>query len=201
MPPSPRRLRETQDLRRRILDATEQIIAREGRDQVTVRRLAAAVEYAPTVLYRLFGSKGEVFEALVERGLAGLRAGADEVMARPGLAPAERLAALVRAHVDHALAHPETYRLAFELGDVRLEDGAPRLHHGRRSEPVFAAWLETIDQGRATGLWAGEERLEIFQTLWSRVHGLIGLRLQHRWYPWPPLERQLATVLDGVDFV
>jgi hypothetical protein len=40
----------------------------------------------------------------------------------------------------------------------------------------------------------------VFQVLWSRVHGLISLRLQHPQMTWMPVAQHLETVLGpGMD--
>jgi len=63
-----RRKRETEALRQRVLDEAEDIFAREGVENVTMRRIAARVEYAPTLLYRLFANKNDLMDNLIARG-------------------------------------------------------------------------------------------------------------------------------------
>jgi len=58
MAASARKQRETEALRQQVLDKAEEIFVQEGIERVTMRRIAASVDYAPTVLYRLFANKG-----------------------------------------------------------------------------------------------------------------------------------------------
>ncbi len=52
-----------QDTRRRILQAAEDLFAREGYDNVTVRDIAAAARADPALVIRYFGSKNDLFLA------------------------------------------------------------------------------------------------------------------------------------------
>jgi AcrR family transcriptional regulator len=42
-------------------------------EQVTMRRIAASIDYAPTVLYRLFANKADLTDHLIARGYSGVR--------------------------------------------------------------------------------------------------------------------------------
>ena len=68
MSTSERRKKETGVLRERVLETAEQIFVTEGAQHVTMRRIASAIEYAPTVLYRLFANKDDLMDHLIVRG-------------------------------------------------------------------------------------------------------------------------------------
>jgi hypothetical protein len=68
--------------------------------------------------------------------------------------------------------------------------------HGRLQFVVYQMWLDNIEACQAEGLFPGRVSLEIFQILWSRVHGLISLRLQHPDLPWMPVAQHLKEVFD-----
>jgi hypothetical protein len=42
----------------------------------------------------------------------------------------------------------------------------------------------------------GRDSLHVFQILWSRIHGLISLRLRHPGLPWMPVARHLEDALS-----
>lgn len=192
---SERRQRQTEALREQILDAAEQIIVREGAARVTMRRIAASVEYSPTVLYRLFHDKNDLMDHLLVRGYEGVRARYREVISREGLDPAARLAAILTVYAEYALAHPNHYRMFFDTGEIRLVDGELMMTHGRLTYVVFQVWLDAIESCRAAGLFPDRAAIATFQVLWPRVHGLISLRLQHPGLPWPPLTQHLSDVV------
>ena len=56
--------------RQRVIDATIDLLEREGRDAVTTRTVAAAAGLQPPAIYRLFGDKDGLLEAVAEYGFA-----------------------------------------------------------------------------------------------------------------------------------
>jgi AcrR family transcriptional regulator len=192
---SERRHRETELLRERVLETAEEIIATEGVRNVTMRRIASSIDYAPTVLYRLFANKDDLMDHLIARGYGGVRDRYEKIMSHD-LAPLERLEAVLAEYCAFALEHPNHYQMWFATGAISGDGGCLKMQHGRLEFDVFQAWLDCIDGCSEIGLFAGRDRLLVFQILWSRMHGVISLRLQHPDSPWPPSEEHLAAVLD-----
>src|SRR6187431_2569921 len=54
--------------RRAILDAALSLFVSDGYAQVSIRKIAAKVEYSPGAIYSYFTSKDEIFFALAEEG-------------------------------------------------------------------------------------------------------------------------------------
>ena len=54
--------------RRAILDAALSLFVSDGYAQVSIRNIAAKVEYSPGAIYSYFTSKDEIFFALAEEG-------------------------------------------------------------------------------------------------------------------------------------
>lgn len=188
--------RKTERLRERVLETAEQIIATEGVRHATMRRIASAIDYAPTVLYRLFASKDDLMDHLIVRGYDGVRRRYDEVLGRDDLDPLETLAAVLWEYSKYALEHPHHYQMWFATGEIRRDGGRMAMRHGRLEFNVFQVWFECIESCRERGLFPGRDSHEVFEVLWPRVHGVIALRLQHPALPWPPAERHLAGALD-----
>ena len=193
---STRKQKETEALREQVLDTAEDIFVREGIEQVTMRRIAASIDYAPTVLYRLFANKADLTDHLIARGYNGVRDRYEAVLRQKNLSPKLLLEDILAVYVDYALSHPNHYRMWFDTGSVRLKGKQLRMTHGRLQFVVYQMWLDSIEACQAEGLFPGRESLEIFQILWSRVHGLISLRLQHPDLPWMPVAQHLKEVLD-----
>jgi AcrR family transcriptional regulator len=65
-----RRQREKTTLRREILAAARELIAKEGYESVSMRKIAERIEYSPTTIYLYFRDKEElVREVCEETGL------------------------------------------------------------------------------------------------------------------------------------
>lgn len=193
---SDRKQKETEELRERVLDAAEDIFVKEGGQNVTMRRIASMVEYAPTVLYRLFTDKNDLMDHLIARGYGGVRRLYEEVLDRDHRDPLQTLSGILEVYTDYALAHPNHYLMWFETSNIRLEAGGLKMSHGRLEFVVFQPWIDAIKACSRAGLFPELDEQGVFQVLWARLHGLISLRLKNPDYPWLPVATHLARVLD-----
>ena len=73
-----RREREREEVRRKILDAARDLFATEGYANVTMRKIAEAIEYSPTTIYGHFEDKDDLVDALCHEDFARLLAVFDE---------------------------------------------------------------------------------------------------------------------------
>jgi AcrR family transcriptional regulator len=119
--PSPR-----DESRARILAAACDLLATGGRDALTTRAVAAAAGMQAPTIYRLFGDKGGLIDALAAHGFA--RYLAEKEVREFGPDPVDDLRAGWDLHVGFGLANPALYSLMY--GDPRP---------GARSPAVIAA--------------------------------------------------------------
>ena len=61
-----RREREREEVRGKILDAARELFVAEGYAAVTMRKIAAAIEYSPTAIYLHFRDKEAVINAICD---------------------------------------------------------------------------------------------------------------------------------------
>ncbi len=118
-------LREDNTERRRqqILTATRELIARDGVDSWSMRKVAEAADVSVPTLYNLFGSKDEIRAAMCGGFFTDLdRVVADDAALR---GPVERVLALIDKSVDHVLDREPTTRPAL-LAQERGRGGARR---------------------------------------------------------------------------
>ena len=134
--PGPPAVRERADAARnrlRVLAAAEALFAERGVDATTMDDVAAAAGVGKGTLYRRFGDKGGLAGALLsERG----RELQEQLLTGPpplgpGAAPAQRLAAFARAHLEFQAAH---------LDLVLLSETVPP--GARLRKPVYAFWRQ-----------------------------------------------------------
>jgi AcrR family transcriptional regulator len=105
-----RRHLEEEISRRFILDAAEQVFARQGFQNATVREIAAESEFSASALYNFFDSKEDLFAKVMERK------GRDIVQALQQAvqgvqAPTAQLHALADAQLSYWSANRDFYRL------------------------------------------------------------------------------------------
>jgi AcrR family transcriptional regulator len=103
---------EKQDQNRcRILDVTESLLRGIGRDAITIRAVADEAKVQLPTIYRLFGDKVGLLDAVAERGF--IRYMAIEPEHRESLEPIEQLRRGWDIHVRFGLESPELYDLMY----------------------------------------------------------------------------------------
>jgi AcrR family transcriptional regulator len=97
--------------RQRVIEATIDLLTREGRDAVTTRAVAVAAGLQPPAIYRLFGDKDGLLDAVAEHGFATFVA-SKHVDPDPE-DPIEDLRAGWDLAVEFGLANPALYLLMY----------------------------------------------------------------------------------------
>jgi AcrR family transcriptional regulator len=97
--------------RSRILDVTESLLRSIGRDAIAIRAVADAADVQLPTIYRLFGDKVGLLDAVAERGFT--RYMAIDPEQRESLEPIEQLRHGWDIHVRFGLENPELYSLMY----------------------------------------------------------------------------------------
>jgi AcrR family transcriptional regulator len=63
-----RREREKEEMRELILSAADEIVASEGFDKLSVRKIANKIEDSASIIYHYFTDKDEILHNLMQRG-------------------------------------------------------------------------------------------------------------------------------------
>ncbi|SDR99425.1 DNA-binding transcriptional regulator, AcrR family [Nocardioides scoriae] len=141
------------DTRSRIVQAAARLLGELGHDGVTTRRVAEQAGVQPPAIYRLFGDKDGLLDAVAEHVLATYVAAKAAVVASAaadGTDPLEDLRTGWQAQIDFGLANPAVFRL---LSDPDRGPASPAGAAGRR---VLAARVHRVAQ--AGRLRVGEQR-------------------------------------------
>lgn len=182
VPSSPvpsRREREREEMRQLIIDAARRLFVQEGYAQVTVRRIAEAIEYTPGAIYSYFEDKDAIFHALHRQGFTELMRYMAEASARAaaeGGTPLDQLRRLGEAYLSFAHENPEMYDLMFVAqAPVRAEPET--WPEGGRAFDVLRQLVRVAIEGG--WIRAGEPEAVAF-TLWSACHGMVTLDYRGR---------------------
>jgi AcrR family transcriptional regulator len=102
--------RNPEQTQERIFSAATRIFARQGFDAARVDRIAAAARINKQLIYHYFGSKDEMFTAVLERAYARFRS-AEAALDLDALPADQAILALVEFTWNYYLRHPEFIRL------------------------------------------------------------------------------------------
>jgi TetR/AcrR family transcriptional regulator len=153
-----------------ILDAAEELFARQGYAATSVKQIGTAAGVNPALLYYYFGDKDGLYRAALARvfGTIGLNVG--ERVALPG-PPADALRAILRFQAHFFATRPHAARLLMrEIVDHEARHAADDVAHFARS--TFTRLCDVIRAGQASGHFRADLRPEFaaFSTVGQMVY-------------------------------
>lgn len=111
----------SEEMRGRILDVAHDLLTREGRDAVTTRAVTSALGIQAPTIYRIFGDKQGLLDAVALHGFSTHLA--SWTGWTPGLDPVESLRQGWDMHIEWGLRHPSVFSIAY--GDPRPGSSSP----------------------------------------------------------------------------
>ncbi len=134
-----------------ILDAAEELFARQGFSATTTKQIGSAAGVNPALIHYYFGNKEGLYRALLRRLFESIIArGGQQLAAKP--APDAAVRALVGIQSDIMVEHPSFPRLlARELVDQGMTHAGEYV--ARLSDTLFRRLCELIRGGQEAGLF------------------------------------------------
>ena len=179
--------------RRAILDAALELFIADGYTQVSIRNIAAKVEYSPGAIYSYFPSKDEIFFALAEEGFRQL--GARQFTGAPSDDPLDDVRAAAWRLYEFSKEQPQYFALVF------LDRRVPRVSREYERfafiSEMRSRLLAQVQRCVAEGVFPATTYSEVaLRLLWAPIFGIAALRLSHRL---APAEDADALVRDAID--
>ena len=106
-----RREREIEVMRELIISAAKEIIAKEGFDNLSIRKIAKKIEYSPSIIYHYFKDKDEILNSVMKSGYMKI-VNAVSKSDTENLTPAEKLKRMTRDYIEEALKMPDEFLAA-----------------------------------------------------------------------------------------
>ena len=170
-----RRQRQRQELRSGILAAAREIASTEGWQSVTIRKIAALIEYSPPVIYEYFDSKDNILLELMRLGYAE-QLEAVEAAVKAASGPEEALLGMGRAWMDFATESPDLYQVMYGLGGVSF----PTIELQKEGEKIGEVMAKVVEEAlRENGKEVGDVWGKV-TLLWATGHGLVSLHMAGR---------------------
>ena len=189
---SDRRARHRANLRREILDAASRLFVEEGYQRVTMRRVAARIEYSPTTIYLYFTDKQELFEAICEETFSQLAAKLDRLKIASNT-PVAQLREGLRTYVEFGLKHPAHYMVTFLQPRKGHNSGQFEGSIGARA---FDGLRQSVAACAATGDIKTTSVDATAQACWAAVHGLTSLLITDNGLPLVTQKALIDHLLD-----
>jgi AcrR family transcriptional regulator len=180
------------DLRGTVLEAASALLAEEGPEALTVRRIAARAGCSTMGLYTSFGGKNGVVDALYNDGFTMLRERLETIEATAD--PLADLRLGCAAYRAMALEHPTYYRVMFDRAVPDHEPPPESLVNCLRTLGILESHVQhAIDKGRFRG-----DAVEIAHAVWATCHGLVSLELHGLGRPPKAFAERFTYAIDAL---
>jgi RND family efflux transporter MFP subunit len=166
--------------RRAILDAALELFIADGYTQVSIRNIAAKVEYSPGAIYSYFPSKDEIFFALAEEGFREI--GERQFAGTPSDDPLEDVRTVAWRLYEFSKDQPRYFALVF------LDRHVPRVSKEYERFSFISAMrgraLAQVERCIADRIFPAATSPETaLRLLFAPVIGIAALRLSNRMQP------------------
>ncbi len=192
-----RRARETKQLKRQILDAARELFVRDGYENVSMRKIADKIEYAPGTIYHYFQDKDEILDCLCEETFVKLH---NEKLAVVHAMPGDSLDALkkgLETYIRFGLSHPEHYIVTFILRAGPYEQPRPReTRKAKAGQECFNGLRNAVRRCIEDGKIKNADLEETSQALWAGIHGLTALLITQPGFPFVKRDRLIKRTIE-----
>jgi len=150
-----------------IVTATREIIVKAGVENVSLRRVAAALGVTAPALYAHVSHKRDLLQAVAEAEFETLIGRFEAV---PDSEPLDRMRSYAHAYIDHARANPELFRVMF-LFQPQLAATTPTGSELPAATKAFAMPATAVVDAVEAGLLTNPDPVLTSLTAWAAVHG------------------------------
>lgn len=175
---SDRKLREKEDLKKKILEAAKSIFFEKGYEATSMRNIAERVEFSPTTLYLYYKDKSEIIFALHQEGFKIL-AQQFKVISHVEH-PFERLKAMGRIYFNFAEENNDFYELMFVRQGPILHVQKHNHDDWEEGSRTYNILYETILDCQKAGYFINEKPHGLALIIWSTLHGMCMLHMHTR---------------------
>jgi AcrR family transcriptional regulator len=190
-----RRARQKESIREEILDAARALFVKEGYENVSIRKIAEKIEYAPGTIYLYFKDKADILDRICEETFAKLAQRMQAIHQDPA-DPLEGLRRGLRTYIQFGLDNANQYIVTFVQAKQLPLEHQPQA--GQRCfDNLRGAVRRCIDAGQLNC----EDTEEIAEALWAGAHGITTLLISSS-FPFIEhtrlVDRVVTILIEGI---
>lgn len=191
-----RRARHKNLLRQEILDATRDILIREGYDGLSMRKVAERIDYSPTAIYLHFKDRDDLVFCVCEQFMAGLVRELLQVTEKQ-TDPLTALRKGLRRYVEYGLANGEQYQAAFMVPHAQDSASAERYQRPETAGMTAFDFLPRLVSEAMRQKQIGKvDVAAVSRALWAGVHGITSLLIVMPTFKWEDQGRVIDQLID-----
>jgi AcrR family transcriptional regulator len=188
-----RKTRQKENTRQEILDAARDLFVNEGYDNVSMRKIADKIEYAPGTIYLHFKDKAEILDTLCQQTFEKLHTRMEAIRNDTGN-PVDALRRGLRTYIQFGLDNPNHYIVTFVLAKQKADRDRPDI-----AQPAMACFdclRGTIRKCIEGGYINGGEAEDTAQAIWAAIHGVTSLLVSKSEFPFVEETRLIERLID-----
>ena len=162
-------------VRTALIEQAARLIAEEGSDALTLRRLAAEVGASTMVVYTHFKGMDDLRSEVRSEGFARLAQHLAGVDATDD--PVADLLVLGWAYHRNATTNPDLYRVMFMERTLGPEVDPDTMPKRRDEDATFVTLVDAVARCLAAGRFREAEALPLAMQLWAAEHGVASLEI------------------------
>jgi len=141
-----RREREKEEMKKLILNAANEIVAAEGYEYLSIRKIANKIEYSPSIIYHYFLDKDEIINNLMQNGFKKIATAISSANVE-SYSPEDRLKQMARNYIEAALKMPDEFLAAQLNKSAQATNYTASLFKGASKEkPTLTALYQCIKE-------------------------------------------------------
>ena len=192
-----RKAREKQQLKRQILDAARDLFVREGYEAVSMRKIAAKIEYSPGSIYTYFKDKDEILDCLCEETFLKLHLEKLAKVSQMKGGAIEVLKKGMETYIRFGLEHPDDYIVTFILKAAPNEQAGSRgTRKAQAGQKCFDDMRNCVRRCIEEGKIKNADLEETSQALWGGIHGLTALLITKPGFPFVEREKLIKRTVE-----
>ncbi len=184
-----RREAEKEAVRNKILYAAGKILARDGYESLSIRKIANEIEYSPGVIYHYFKDKAEIIATVVEEGYGRILQKLREIPVDLEN-PDKSIENSMKAYIELMLETPEQFKAVLLNDTVGIADKVNMLDEGISKErKSIQSLCRMIQHGIEIGKIREMDIELTAQIIWTSTHGLLSRLVLEKRIPKEQKER------------
>jgi AcrR family transcriptional regulator len=168
-----RKEREKDEFREIILKAASQIMEEEGVDKLSIRKIAAKIEYSPAIIYHYFKNKEDIINILMKKGYEKILSGLFSLEDLPDKTD-EKFKKLLKRYIFLALRMSDEYKTVMMNTTPEVLSHTSVLFKGASRERKALALLCNFVKDLSENKTLDDDAAELTaQIVWAATFGLI----------------------------
>jgi AcrR family transcriptional regulator len=190
-----RQEKHSEEVRTRILEIARRIIAEEGVDALSIRRITKEMDYSVGIIYHYFQNKDEILTTLMQENFQRImksvrREGQDQP-------PDEAMRTGIRSYMETVLQWPKEYKMIMLNTSPQILAFTSILS-AKETSPALQAMISILERGIEMGMFTPCDTKLAARAIWSSMFGLV-IRLIIEGNV--PPDQQSALVTCQIDFI